>query len=271
MDEAKEVIQERNLLRLIKNGAFKFTDTFFPYTSGEIGPYYVSSEVVQADGHDYWGAIGDMEDLILDIIPKQEIDIISGGESRDWVFSFPIAADFAKPHFMIYKDGSVKGGTNVRDANVVHVADLSNEGSSPKNVWVPTIRKNGGTINDIFFYVDRMEEGVKVMERLGLRSHAVVPLDQNAWDYLSNEGVINAGIYKNLRERGTSKEERDAWALRMLKSDEGMKTLKELAETNPEKVRKILNHPAYAEIKDIIRIKESWGEFFDSLLDFMAQ
>ena len=46
-----------------------------------------------------------------------------------------------------------------------------------------------------------MEKGTEVMKELGLNSHALVPLDKHAWDYLQQEGVLNQEIYNNLRQR----------------------------------------------------------------------
>ena len=43
--------------------------------------------------------------------------------------------------------------------------------------------------NDIFFYVDRMEGGVEEVRKFGLESHALVPLNKHAWDYLQQKGT----------------------------------------------------------------------------------
>lgn len=246
MDEKKQ----RNLARLVKHGGFQFNDTFFPYTSGEIGPYYVQSAVVLKDGGDFAGAINDMSNFMLQETNMVTPTIISGGESRDWCFSFPLAERFGAAHAMLYKNGKFIG-PELKDEYVTHVADLSNEGSSPRDLWVPAIRQRGGVIEDIFFYVDRMEDGPKVMKELGLNSRALVPLDAEAWDYLMGNDVIDETVYKNLRERGTSKEQRDAWALKMLRSKPGIQRMAEIAKTTPEKAQKIINHEAYAEVKPI--------------------
>ena len=73
---------------LVKNGGFQFSDSFFPYTSGEIGPYYVQSADIMKDRSDYAKAVKDMTNLIIPHIPSAKImdhsnNIISGGESRD--------------------------------------------------------------------------------------------------------------------------------------------------------------------------------------------
>ena len=237
-------LQEKHLGILVKNGGFQFSDSFFPYTSGEIGPYYVQSADIMKDGNDYAEAVKDMVNLVPSIIPSDKLIlnskiVISGGESRDWIFSFPVAAKLNYSHVMIYKDGKMLG-PSLKDKYVIHVADLNNEGSSPRDKWVPAIRNSGGKIEHIIFYVDRMEDGVKVMQDLGLESHSLVPLDEHAWSYLKSKGVVNDEIYKNLINR---MEDKHSWALNMLRSEKGFGKLTELFEDpkNIEKAAKIIN------------------------------
>jgi len=215
-------LQERNLGILAKNKGFQFTSTFFPYASGQIGPYYVQSGVVQANGQDYSDAVNAMRLLVENVerFSGDEFDVISGGESRDWMFSMPVAVDMERPQAMIYKDGRVVG-VPVLVGNIAHISDLNNEGSSPRDLWVPAIRGSEGRIGHIFFYVDRMEDGTRVMRDLGLKSHAVVPLDEHAWDYLVEQQVIGQDVYRSLRAR---MEDKDAWARAMLRSDAGFQT-----------------------------------------------
>lgn len=247
-------IQQRGLDILCKHkGGFQFTTAFFPYTSGEIGPYYVQSGVVQNDGEDYEKAIDDMSELICSTIGAKVSDmVISGGETRDWIFSLPIALQLCQPHVMLYKPvgNDLVGktvGADIKGKEVIHVADLNNEGSSPRDLWVPAIKAAGGTIKDIFFYVDRMEDGVKVMEKLGLHSEAVVPLDSDAWEYLQKKGVVNPEVYKSLMTR---MEDKDKWARKMLRNHEGLETLAALLASgkNRDKGKKIL--ATYEEIRD---------------------
>jgi orotate phosphoribosyltransferase len=259
----RQEMQERNLQALVENGAFQFTDTFFPYTSGQIGPYYVQSAVVTKDGDDFRQACEDLDYMVSRVIGKN--DIISGGESRDWIFSFRVATEVGAPHFMLYKDGKTLGA-DVNGKKVIHVADLNNEGSSPRDMWVPAIRGAGGKIEDIFFYVDRMEDGVEVMKDLGLQSHAVVELNAGAWDYLRKNEVVTPEQYTNLTERGSTREERDAWAIKMLRSDAGIETLANLfrVEKTFGKAKKILE-AGYPEIAPELteRLKSSGLKMVD--------
>lgn len=240
MSEVDREVQKRNLIALAKSpGGFQFTRTFFPYTSGEIGPYYVQSAGIMADGAAYAAACHDMATLVKQTLGEGYAGVISGGESRDWIFSGPVAERLQLPHTMIYKDGKVIGAV-MKDEPVAHVADLNNEGSSPRDLWMPVIKREGGKPEHIFFYVDRLEDGVEEMKKLGLQSHAVIPLDEYAWDQLQQIQVIGPEVYRSLRKR---MEDKKSWAENMLRSAEGLETLLALigsAKTR-EKGLKILN------------------------------
>ena len=133
---------------------------------------------------------------------------------------------------------------------------MNNEGSSPRDLLVPMIRSAGGEIGDIFFFVDRLEDGIEVMKTLDLNSHAVVSLNHYARDYLLKNNAINREIYMSLLER---MEDREEWARRMLRSDMGVKQfilcLKD--EKMRNRVKKILD-VGYPELKEEIldRLKQ---------------
>jgi orotate phosphoribosyltransferase len=248
MNKIKE-LQKDNLHRLVTNKAFQFTNTFFPYTSGEIGPYYIQSASILKNGRDYMGACKDMEKIINMTIEDHEFDIISGGETRDWMFSFPLANTLQKSHAMLYKNGKILGA-NMKDKKVIHIADLNNEGSSPRDYWIPMIKQAGGEIKDIFFYVDRMEDGVNEIEKLGLDSHSLVPLDKTAWQILLDKDVITPEIYNNLNQRMENKEE---WAINMLRSDKGLYDLASLLKDDKTYNKGIKIVRKYPEIKQELR------------------
>ena len=225
----RQLMQERGLNILARTQAFKFDPAFFPYTSGEIGPYVVRCGNIQRDPANYDRAVNDLATLAAEITrdyDKRNL-VISGGESMDWIFSTHVAIKLLAPSVMLYKNGRIEG-EGLCSRRVLHIADLNNEGTSPKHYWVPLIREKGGKIEDIVFYVDRMEDGVEEMNKLGLKRHAIVELDSHAWDYLNSRGLIDKKIYKSIFERGKTKQERDAWAVKMLKSHVGLERLASL-------------------------------------------
>ena len=203
-------LQAGNLRRLLQAGGFRFIDeqtAWFPYTSGQIGPYYVQSVDIEKDGKSYAAAIDSLARLIRDW--GIEFDVIAGGETRDWDFSNPCAAAMGKPHVKIYKDGRMLGA-DVRGRRVLHVVDLNNEGSSVRDYWLPLVTRRGGRMAGVAAFVDRMEEGVGVMRQLGLPLAAVAPLDQAAWQIALDGGYVSPATHAALVAR-----QRDplAWAL----------------------------------------------------------
>ena len=253
MDSFNIEIQERNLANLIKLGGLRTTDTFFPYTSGQIGGYFIQSIDICKDGKAYRQAIEDMTELAKRDIGLESFDLISGGDSRDWDFSNPMAFNLSLPHTKMYKNKASIGAV-MKNQKVLHVADLNNEGSSARDSWVPQIKKSGGSIDDILFYVDRLEDGVEEVAKLGINRHVVVPLDSNAWQYLLKTGNIDSTTYNSMNER---LEDKQTWAHNMLR--EHTSRLKEILEdpVSNGKGIKILN-VGYSEIKDelVDRLKQ---------------
>jgi orotate phosphoribosyltransferase len=206
-------LQALNLRNLLKTGAFRFIDAstpWFYYTSGQVGPYYVQSISIEKDGTKYACAVKSLVALIKAEIGR--FDVISGGETRDWDFSNPVAVSLKKPHAKMYKDGRLIGA-DVKGKTVLHVADLNNEGSSVRDYWRPIIAKNGGSLIAVVSFVDRMEEGVELFKKIGLPSFPVVPLDKPAWDLILTDGLISGGLHKQLIAR---MRDRRKWAVNAL-------------------------------------------------------
>jgi orotate phosphoribosyltransferase len=248
--KAREEMQERGLLALHRNGGFKFTHTFFPYTSGQIGNYFIQSVDVTGNAGDYSGAINDLASVMRDKGVEVAFDdhVISGGESRDWDFSNPIAVHLRLAHAKLYKDGRMIGA-DVAGKDVFHVADLNNEGSSPRDFWFPALRDAGADVKGIFFYVDRMEDGVQVMKDEGVPADAVVPLNGYAWGFLQQQDVVSAELYRSLMDRLVDK---DVWAEDMLRSEAGIEEMARLLR-DPQmqsKALKVLNYEGYSGLKD---------------------
>ncbi len=253
MDYNLTECQIKNIDAIVRNGGLEFPELFAVYTSGKIGPYYIQSTVVLDEPQSYQDAIDSIIKLISDSI-GDNFDNISGGATRDWPFSAPVAYSIPKPYTILYKEDKIIGA-DMNSKTVVHVADLNNQGSSVRDMWAPKIRKVGGTINDVFFFVDRMEvEGIKAIKEAGLKSHAVVKLNESAWDYLLETEKITSHMYDSLIGRIKNPEK---WAEDMLLSPKGLQKMNELLHSADDsvrtKARKILN-TGYPHIKNDILI-----------------
>lgn len=238
-------LQRENLVNLLRSGAFQFIDEktpWFPYTSGEIGPYYVQSIAVEKDGAAYVKAVDSLVNLIKTGFP--DCDLISGGETRDWDFSNPVAYALGKPHLKLYKNGKMLGA-DPAGKRVLHVADLNNEGSSVRDYWLPAVRKSGGDFAGVVFFVDRLEDGARVMDSLGLQHDSVVPLNEQAWAIVRDSGYISEAVYGELVKRIADKR---AWALDRLKTHKSYFMDFQKQEANRDKASKIIKtYPEIAE------------------------
>jgi orotate phosphoribosyltransferase len=241
-------LQQSNLRNLIKTGAFRFIDgitPWFPYTSGQIGPYFVQSVCIEREGAAYARAIRSLIELIRAKVPA--FDVISGGETRDWDFSNPVAVLMKKPHAKMYKDGRLLGA-DIRGKKVLHVADLNNEGSSVRDYWKPIVERNQGRFIAAVSFVDRLEDGWALFKKMKLASHSVVPLDKTAWDILLSEKLISREIHTQLVIR---MKDRCQWALKaLLANPEYFKKFYAEKATH-EKALKIMR--TYAEISDKLK------------------
>ncbi len=217
----------------------------FWYTSGKIGPYYINAEFLYGSKQDsedllncineeknneielpkkvfervqkqyneneiYRHVIDEMKSKIEHNINTSEIDYVSGGERRDWFFSYMIAKLLKKPHITIYKnlnavvsDSDFKDTKPVEDIEgkkVLHIVDMINTSSSYTRAWIPVIEKLGAKINWSMSCVDRMQGGAKVLEDNGIKCMSIVKVDKNLFDKALELNIINKEQYNMVNE-----------------------------------------------------------------------
>ena len=209
-------------------------DKPFWYTSGKIGPYYVNTHFlygseekaneflalidklkedklscskefhrVSKDNYEtnevFKGTIDALTAYARENFDIEGIDYISGGERRDWFFSFMAADLLGKPHITLFKDlsavlyesGVSKEIKNLNSANILHIADLITTASSYERAWVPAIRNIKGSIKQSLVVVDRLQGGKEVLKSLGVESHALVSIDPRVFEKASEAGYID--------------------------------------------------------------------------------
>jgi orotate phosphoribosyltransferase len=243
-------LQKRNLRALIRTGAFQFINEetpWFYYTSGQIGPYYIQSVNIEKDGEAYAEAIESMKTILRQ--QEWQFDVISGGETRDWDFSNPVAVLMRKPHVKLYKNGKLLGA-DLYGKTVLHVADLNNEGSSIRDYWKPMIEKAGGTLVGFCSFVDRLEEGTTVLANLKIPSMSLVSLNEKAWELMMHSGEISPQLFRILKERIKDKEK---WARKTLLENKTFLCSFAKEPASKEKLKKILI--TYSDIKaELVKI-----------------
>jgi len=138
------------------------------------------------DDMTYKAAIDALIEAIRNTVPDNDYDFISGGERRDWFFSVACASLLGKPHITIFKDmdayifknGKSEKLTSLNGARVLHIADLITSASSYERAWIPAISNTGGNMKYSFVIIDRLQGGSELLQKLGVKSNALVGMDK---------------------------------------------------------------------------------------------
>lgn len=230
MSNLKSYLFETNAVKVSKG------DKPFWYTSGKIGPYFINTHFVygsEADANDllkfidenkhdklgmpkelfarvknqyynneiYNNVINEMISFIKNTINVDDIDYISGGERRDWFFSYMIAFLLNKPHITVFKDlACVTSDSNFNETvisssisgkKVLHVTDLITVASSFIRAWIPAIQELGGELVWALSVVDRMQGGADRLLDLGIKSYSLVQIDESLFNTAYEKGIID--------------------------------------------------------------------------------
>lgn len=181
----------------------------------------------------YHGLIDEMLQYIKKEIGEQEIQYVSGGERRDWFFSLILADMLDKPHITLFKDLSAvlfhKGVSSemptLKGGKVLHIADLITEASSYERAWIPAVKGFGGEMAWSLVVVDRKQGGGELLERNGVKSHAMVAIDRSMFSKALEMGLIS----------NEQKQMLDAYA------DNPKQSMKDFLQAHPEFMENALN------------------------------
>ena len=206
----------------------------FWYTSGKIGPYFINTHFIYGSEEEanellkfidaekenkeelpkkvyektmeqyrtskiYKTVIDEMIAKIKQNINVDEIDFVSGGERRDWFFSYAIADLLGKSHITIFKDLTTvvtdsKGNNieaNLEGKKVLHAADLITEASSYIRAWIPAIKQIGAEIKWSIAVVDRMQGGKDKLQAENIKSYEIIRVDNELFEEALSLGIIN--------------------------------------------------------------------------------
>jgi len=257
----------------------------FWYTSGKIGPYYINTHYLYGSKQSAEDLLDEINNSLID---KQElikflnkktyekyinnntykqiidellekashiesegtIDYISGGERRDWFFSFAVARILNKKHITIFKDGTIlifDGNTeeflmlDIKKQNsilleenckIVHVTDLVTEASSFETYWVPALKKIGSQINSCLSVVDRLQGGSEKLKELDIHLSSIFKIDKEFFKSALENKLINISQYNLL----INYIENPEWAIKnFIKTNPSF--LENALNSNDEKIR----------------------------------
>ncbi|MDR0978398.1 MAG: orotate phosphoribosyltransferase [Lachnospiraceae bacterium] len=257
----------------------------FWLTSGKIGAYFINTEFLYGSEEDsanllkmvdeelsnpqtlpkkvfervqeqyntnsiYKNVIDTMIETINKNININDIDFISGGERRDWVFSNIIAYILKKPHITIFKDlttlesdsefAVTKQLDSLSGKNVLHISDLITEAASYINLWVPTIEKLGGKMNWTVTVVDRVQGGSDKLTKSGIITYPLIKVDRTLFTTALENGSITEDQYKMINNYLDNPDD----------------TMREFLKTHPEFIEESLKGTG----KTLIRVKKCLEE-----------
>jgi len=258
---------------LFETGAVRVApeDEPFWYTSGTIGPYYANTQNLiggEAEAERLLGLIdawlggdrallpGRLERYVTNALKESacysaiekyigerlkdeagDFDIVSGGERRDWFFSFITARALNKPHLTIFKDLSMvispapaansqtlaansqtlaansqtlasdgpPPAAAVREGGLsgmrcLHVSDIVTEASSYRRAWAPALVRAGTRIHTSLTVLDRVQGGDAALKALGIRHLTLAKLDAGFFRRAYANNYINEQQYARLQE-----------------------------------------------------------------------
>ncbi len=154
------------------------------------------------------GLISSMCEYIKSNFNMKNIGYISGGERRDWFFSLIIADMLKIPHITIFKDltavlfqkGVSSEVKDIKNANVLHIADIITEASSYIRAWIPAVQSLNGNLKYSLVVVDRLQGGSEKLNGAGVESHALMNVDKALFDGALDENYITGQQHKLLMD-----------------------------------------------------------------------
>ena len=257
----------------------------FWYTSGKIGPYYINTHYLYGskleaeellryinsnldnkekldeelfeitykhyeENKIFKSIIDCLVNNILKTLDIGSIKYISGGERRDWFFSYPVARILGKTHLSIFKDGEIIANSkydicenvfnqfgecqknltkqelnlNTED-KIVHIVDLITEASSFASYWIPSLEKVGAKIEHCFSIVDRMQGGKEFLKKSEIELSSIFRIDTELFNAAKSYKLIDDSQYRII--------------VKYLKNPD--ETMRKFIENNPEFIIKSLN------------------------------
>ncbi len=205
----------------------------FWYTSGLFGPYYINTHFLYGDKEAAADLLQAIEQAAREPLSLPEkidamtferyqkdpvyarviataakrvesfsFDFISGGERRDFFFSFPVARLLQKDHLTILKDGTAiytkfsgeslpADRVHLTGKKAFHIADLATEASSYMRAWLPAVRSLGAVMTDTLAIVDRHQEAKAVLAKEQVALHSLICFSKEVLAKAQADGLLS--------------------------------------------------------------------------------
>jgi hypothetical protein len=131
-----------------------------------------------------------------------EPDFISGGERRDWIFSFPVAQEMGLQHIAMFKNGDISfdpdGHPVIQGKNILHVSDLVNNAASFFDLWIPILERHGAKPYGSLSLVNRGRKGMDKLEDAGLQAVSLISIDSDFFNQSVQSNLIGTSQFDEI-------------------------------------------------------------------------
>lgn len=124
---------------------------------------------------------------------------VSGGERRDWIFSFPFAGAMGVPHLTLFKEGTAHPEQAPQPGDAaLHIADLLNNAASYFELWLPALEKLGVACPATLCVTSRGDTGLNRLKEAGKRVESLAHIGLPLFAAARESGMIAATTYEEL-------------------------------------------------------------------------
>jgi orotate phosphoribosyltransferase len=177
----------------------------FKLSSGKATPYYVDMRVVPSFPDAYEDICEFYVESIKKEIGSKNFDRITGMPIAGIPFASLVAYLLKKPFLYVRKGAKLHGrerrveGILVSGDRVLLVDDLVTTGLTLKDA-AEAVRAEGGVVTDAIAFLDREEGGKKLLEKSGVKLHALLKMSEVA-KILYDIGAIDEESLKTITKQ----------------------------------------------------------------------
>jgi orotate phosphoribosyltransferase len=203
IEKETQITKDKTANILFKIDAIKFG--VFKLSSGKASPYYVDLRVIPSFPDAYREICDFYSEYITKQIGLKNFDRMAGVPLTGITFASQVAYNLKKPFIFVRKGVRLHGrerrveGILASGDKVLLIDDLVTTGITLKKA-AQAVKAEGGVVTDAVVFLDREEGGSKLLEKNGIKLHALLKISEVA-NMLYDLGAIDEENIKTIRKQ----------------------------------------------------------------------